>query len=712
MKPKPVLENSAVGMGSTLDAEGTALEVTRQMSVKIGLACLRTLATHLADALQADYVFVGEFTPNSVPQVTILAASVEDEAANLIFEMSGSVCSRIAATGKPVQCGKHARGRFPHDPVLSRWNAEACIAVPLKNLDGNPIGAIMAAYRAPVANFSAAKSILGILAQRAAAEVLHKQEKDRLRKSEERYQAFVSLNNDGMWCVEFDRPIPTNLPAEEQIDLAYRYGYCSECNDAAAKLLGRERTGDTVGRRIANVFPKPVIRKAFLDLIHSAYRFTTTETAHFLPDGKRHFVLRSQWGVVEEGMLQRIWGVSHDITDFKQVQHALDTTKQRMIDLLDGIHLLVVVLDPSAGIQVCNNYFTELTDWRLDDLKGKNWFDLLVPAEERAGLQEEFTAELARPGKPIHFESTLLGPGGRRWQVAWDSLPLRDEEGKLRIANIGRDITQEKAYEAHLRQVQKIESIGRLAGGIAHDFNNLLTVITGYTCHLLDRRAPGDPDYSELSEVRNAAEKGTRLTEQLLTFSRRRASRQEVLNLNAIVERDSSMLRRTLGKDIELLTILDPSVGTVRAQPVELSQVILNLAVNARDAMPHGGKLTIATSTTSLGSDQGSVIAGVPDGEYVQLTITDTGTGMSQEALDHLFEPFFTTKQPGKGTGLGMSIVYGIVKQSGGHIRVESTLGRGTSIVILLPRSSEPAAPSTEEPPQSGCRKSNFAKQR
>ena len=347
----------------------------------------------------------------------------------------------------------------------------------------------------------------------------------------------------------------------------------------------------------------------------------------------------------------------------------------------------MVVLDPSGAIEVCSNYFTELTDWRPDDLRGKNWFELTVPPEERADLQEKFAVQLASPGKPIHFESTLLGRTGRRWQVAWDSTALRDDKLKVKaVANIGRDITQEKAVESHLRQAQKVESIGRLAGGIVHDFNNLLAVIGGYASHLLDRHTPGDPEYPELSEIRNAVETGAQLTHQLLTFSRRRASNPEALNLNRIVERDCSMLRRTLGKNIDLVTRLDPSLGLVRVEPFEMSQVLLNLAVNARDAMPDGGKLTIVSSNATISDGQGSVAPAVPARQYVQLTVADTGTGMTKEVLDRLFEPFFTTKEAGKGTGLGLSIIFGIVKQSGGHIRVESAPGRGTSFRIFLPR--------------------------
>jgi PAS domain S-box-containing protein len=680
------------------DAETTVLKVTRQVSAKIGADCFRAIATHLAQALKAECVFIGEFTPGPVQRVTTLATSLEEKQAGLIFDLAKTAVSRIAVTSKPFLCRNNARNRFPSDPLLSRLLAEAFIAVPLISPSGKSIGAMMATYRAPLASVSTAKSVLEAFAHRAAAELFHKQEKDRLRKSEQRYRAFVALNNDGMWCAEFDQPIPTELPAEEQLGLAYKHGYFSECNDACARLMGLDQTRQVVGQRIVELFPKtnPAMRKAAFDLVRSGYRFTTTETAGLAPDGKRHFVLRSQWGVVENGLLHRVWGVTHDITDFKHVQRALDASQQRMIDLLEGVQLLVLVLDPSAMIQFCNAYFTELTDWCAADLKNKNWFDLMAPTE--AGLHAKFAARVAGSGEPMHFESTLLGPGGRSWRIAWDSTALRDEDGRVKaIANIGRDITQEKALEAELRQAQKIESVGMLAGGVAHDFNNLLTVISGYTAQLLAKHSSADADYAELTEISNAAAKGARLNQQLLAFSRRRPYQPELLNLNIVVEHDASMLGRILGANIDLVTSLDPALGVVNVDPSDISQVILNLAVNARDAMPGGGKLTIASSNASFSGGKVSTVPGVPPGEYVQLTVADTGAGMTQQALEHLFEPFFTTKEPGKGTGLGLSIVYDIVQQSGGYVKVESELGRGTSVRIFLPR-TQSISPSAQSP--------------
>ena len=334
------MRSSPLAQQATVGVDATALRIVRQLSAKIGIECFRALTTHLAQALKADCVFVGEFTSGSVERVTTLAAYLEGEQGSLAFDLAGSACSIIAVTGKPYICRRNARNRFPSDQMLRRVHAEACIAVPLPNSAGSPIGVMMATFRVPLASFSTAKSILEFFAPRAAAELLHKQEKDKLHKSEQRYRAFIALNADGMWCVEFDQPIPTELPVQEQFDLGYQYGYVSECNDAMAQLMGVDHARQVVGRRIVDLFPKtdPAIRGAALDLIRSRYRFTTKEKAGIAPDGKRHFVLRSQWGIVEDGYLQRVWGVTHDITEFKHVQRALDDpVLQQLLYRVDGL---------------------------------------------------------------------------------------------------------------------------------------------------------------------------------------------------------------------------------------------------------------------------------------------------------------------------------------------------------------------------------------
>ena len=283
------------------------------------------------------------------------------------------------------------------------------------------------------------------------------------------------------------------------------------------------------------------------------------------------------------------------------------------------------------------------------------------------------------------------------WEQASIS-PIRDEHGTtMNYVAVKEDITAKKRAaeefektQRQLQQAQKMEAVGRLAGGVAHDFNNLLTVIQGYG-ELLQASLEGDAEKREsVVEIVKAAERATALTRQLLAFSRHQVLEMRVLDVGAVVADTEKMLKRLIGEDIEVVVVKPAALGRVKANSGQIAQVVLNLAVNARDAMPGGGRLTVALADADLEAPLAAIQDSVLPGRYVVLSVTDTGTGMDTETVDHIFEPFFTTKERGKGTGLGLATVYGIVRQAGGNVAVETAPGAGATFRVYLPRCDEP----------------------
>jgi nitrogen-specific signal transduction histidine kinase/CheY-like chemotaxis protein len=275
----------------------------------------------------------------------------------------------------------------------------------------------------------------------------------------------------------------------------------------------------------------------------------------------------------------------------------------------------------------------------------------------------------------------------------------------LGVASLVQDVTERVVLEDRLRQSQKMEAVGRLAGGVAHDFNNLLTVILGYTQLLMDGLPPGSRMAEGTAQIKSAADRAAGITRQLLAFSRKQVRSPRLIDLNNVMLNLDTMLRRLIGEDIEVFTVPATDLGTVKADPGQIEQVLMNLALNARDAMPNGGKLTLETSNIQLDETYAHEHQPVEPGRYVMLAVSDTGVGMSPETLAHIFEPFYTTKEPGKGTGLGLSTVYGVVKASGGYVWVYSELGQGTTFKIYLPRVDQPAQPLSGENRPSGIQR-------
>jgi two-component system cell cycle sensor histidine kinase/response regulator CckA len=331
--------------------------------------------------------------------------------------------------------------------------------------------------------------------------------------------------------------------------------------------------------------------------------------------------------------------------------------------------------------------------YERDEILGRRFSEVLVP-EFVKSFNENYKLFMQQ-GFIRDLEFNMLRKDGSVLSVMLNASALRDPDGKFIMSrSIVFDTTERKKFEEQLRQAQKIDAIGQLAGGVAHDFNNLLTVIIGHSMLALERMHPPADIRSALSEIQKTGERAAQLTRQLLAFSRRQMLEPKVIDMNAVLLEMDAMLKRLVPANITLSTNVEPRLSRVFADEGQLSQVVMNLVINARDAIPTNGKIVIETANVTLDDAYCRTHAGVKPGPHVRLAVSDTGTGMSDEVKARIFEPFFTTKETGKGTGLGLSTVYGIVKQSGGSIEVYSELGKGTTFKIYLPKADGEPTPS------------------
>jgi PAS domain S-box-containing protein len=392
----------------------------------------------------------------------------------------------------------------------------------------------------------------------------------------------------------------------------------------------------------------------------------------------------------------RIVVILFDITERKRAEEALSHSEEQYRLIAENTTDLICTLDLQGNFHYVSPSFKEALGYSSEELTGLNAFSLIHPDELETAMKIFQQALVNKEGG--HLEFRYRHKNGN-WRV-FESVGnwVFNGNGTPRESVIvSRDITERRqteekmaALQEQLGQAQKMEAIGRLAGGIAHDFNNILAVIQGYSDLCLCSIPKEDPLREDIQGIANAVRRAANLISQLLTFSRRQAMEMEVIDLNPLLRNLEKMLCRVIGEDIELVTLLADDLGRVKADPGQIEQILLNLAVNSRDAMPSGGKLTIETANVTLKETYSQDHPGLAPGHYVMVSITDTGLGMSQEVKERIFEPFFTTKEMGKGTGLGLSMVYGIVKQSGGHIRVDSEPGKGTVFRVYLPRVDEP----------------------
>ena len=489
----------------------------------------------------------------------------------------------------------------------------------------------------------------------------HKRAAQALEASEIRYRRLFEAARDGILILDADR------------------GTIIDVNPYLTELTGYSRE-ELLGKRLWEI-------GAFTDAAASRESFARLQTARYVR--YEDLPLRVRGGPpVDVEFISNVYRVGdenviqcniRDVSERKRAE--AETDRLRMA--IDQAAEVVLITDARGDIVYANPAFEAVTGYSRAEALGHN------PRLLNSGVQDDaFYGALwatISAGNTWHGRMVNRRKDGTHYTEDATISPVRDAAGVITsYVAVKRDITPILELEAQFLQAQKMEGLGRLAGGVAHDFNNLLSVILSYTDLALEQLREGDPLRGDLREVMEAGQRATALTRQLLAFSRKQVLQPEVLDLNQVVEGVQRMLRRIIGEDIELFHVRAPDLGLIKADPGQIEQVLMNLVINARDAMPGGGKLTIETANAELDEDYAAHHVAVEPGSYVMLTVSDTGSGMDEQTRARLFDPFYTTKE--RGTGLGLATVYGIVKQSGGNVWVYSEPGRGTTFKVYLPR--------------------------
>jgi two-component system cell cycle sensor histidine kinase/response regulator CckA len=498
-----------------------------------------------------------------------------------------------------------------------------------------------------------------------------------LRESEERFRLIAETIDEIFWIYDTEKQYATYLsPAFDRI-----WG------------KSRERVVENPKPSFDAIHPddREHVKSAYRDLENG--RLMDCEYRIIRPDGSIRHIWNRGYPVPDNtGKIKRYVGVGQDITAFKNAEKALKDSKEYFNQIINRIGDPIFVKDSDHRLVLVNDAMCDFIGRPQEELIGWTVMpdDLPVPFWE----QEE---EVFKTGREYISEDTLPDAQGTSHTLLAKKSLLTDKDGNKQIVGVLRDITEYKRLEAQFLQSQKMEAIGALAGGVAHDFNNLLNVINGYTELILEDLDPENPLVKDLTRVRDAGQRAATLTSQLLAFGRKQIMQPEIFNLNQVIANMSAMLRRLIGEDIEMVSSVHSEPLMVNADLGKIQQVVMNLVVNARDAMPHGGNITIETAGVEFKEGYLKDHPVTRPGPYAMLAISDNGIGMDAATQERIFEPFFTTKEKGKGTGLGLSTVYGIVKQSDGFVWVYSEPGKGTTAKAYFPRVTRLASKTQSE---------------
>lgn len=636
-----------------------ALAISRAPLRTILESCATAMVQHLGAA------FARIWTLNPEEQVLELQAS-----AGMYTHIDGGH-ARVPV-GK-FKIGKIAAERVPHltndvlnDPRVGdkEWAARegmvAFAGYPLI-VEDRLLGvtALFSRFELPEDTIDALASVADIISQG----IERKRAEAELGQSEERYRDLVENAQDIIYSHDLQGNYTSSNKAGEEIT-----GYTLE---ESLKL----NLAETVAPEYVDKAREMLVRKL------AGENVTAYELELVAKDGHRVPVEVNTRLVLEDGVPVGVTGIARDITERKRAEAELRRLAAAVEETADS----VVITDKEGNIQYVNPAFERVTGYTKEEALNQNP-RILKSGKTDAAIYKELWETITR-GDVWTGHLINRRKDGTSFEERVTISAIYDEAHEIvNYVAVKQDISDLIHLEEQLRQSQKMEAIGQLAGGVAHDFNNLLTAINGYSALALQRLEDGHPIKSYLEEVKKAGDRATNLTRQLLAFGRKQILQPLALNLNGVVSDMNQMLRRLIGEDIVLTAKLNSDVGKVMADPGQIEQVLVNLVVNARDAMPRGGDLTIETENVELDAEYGGKHMGVAPGQYVRLAVSDTGEGMSEEVRQRIFEPFFTTKEKGKGTGLGLSTVYGIVKQSGGNIWVYSEPGKGTTFKVYLPR--------------------------
>jgi two-component system, cell cycle sensor histidine kinase and response regulator CckA len=587
--------------------------------------------------------------------------------------VSHCLCKHTVLTGQPLLLDDtSADETIASQPAVRELGIGAYAGVPLVTEDGHVLGSLCVIDFAPHEWPAGVIDDLADLARTAGTEIALRRRlgerarlDEALRSSERRFRELVEAAHEGIWALD-------------------AVGRSTYVNPRMAAMLGYD-AAEITGRLFFDFMPPAA---AFEARTLFARRQRGIAETHELAFRRRDGA--ELWALVSASPLHDADGlfvgaITHvsDITERRRAEEALRRRDEQYRLVTDGVPVLISYFDADERYQFVNRPYATAFARAPETFVGLRLSDVIA-ADEYVRVRPHLDAVLA--GRPVSFENVLSLPAGAR-HIRASYVPHFD----ARRVVIGffaliADTTEQRALEEQLRQAQKMEAVGRLAGGVAHDFNNLLTVITANTTFAREALSPGSLALEDLEAVDAAAARAAALSRQLLAFSRQQVLRPQHLDVNAVVANVERMLRRVLGADVTLQTHTEPSLHQVHADTGQLEQVLMNLAMNARDAMPRGGTLTIRTRNLSVDAHRAASTAGLAPGEYAVLSVTDTGVGMDDATRARVFEPFFTTKEIGRGTGLGLATVYGIVQQSGGHVSVESVAGRGSAFTVYLPR--------------------------